>query len=144
ASCAPLHAVDTMARSSRRRGAKIPGVSMNTSCAWPTMAIPRSSARVVCTLGVTMATLLPTSALSSVDLPALGAPISEIKPQRVGVSILASWPGSGIGAIQPHALAHQHGGRGGLPRSALRRPQTLDLLEVGQDHGHAEFRIVVW
>ncbi len=32
ASCAPLQAIVTMARSSRRRGAKMPGVSMKTSC----------------------------------------------------------------------------------------------------------------
>ena len=33
--------------------------------------------------GVTIATLVPTSALTSVDLPALGAPIRATKPQRV-------------------------------------------------------------
>jgi hypothetical protein len=32
ASCAPLQAVVTMARSSRRRGEKIPGVSTKISC----------------------------------------------------------------------------------------------------------------
>ena len=42
-----------------------------------------TSARVVCTFGVTIETLAPTSALISVDLPALGAPISATKPQRV-------------------------------------------------------------
>jgi hypothetical protein len=47
------------------------------------MAMPRISARVVCTLGVTIETLAPTSALSSVDLPTFGAPISATKPQRV-------------------------------------------------------------
>ena len=45
--------------------------------------MPRISARVVCTLRETMVTLEPTSALTSVDLPTLGAPISATKPQRV-------------------------------------------------------------
>ena len=117
ASCAPPQAVVTMARSSRRRGEKIPGVSMNTSCAWPSIAMPRNSARVVCTLGVTIATLLPTSALISVDLPALGAPISAMKPQRVSsLSLVAA---SAIGAVRPHALALEHGGGGGLLGGAL-------------------------
>ena len=54
------------------------------------MAMPRNSVRVVCTLGVTIATLLPTSALISVDLPAFGAPISAMKPQRVPPSALTA------------------------------------------------------
>ena len=82
ASCAPPQARATMARSSRRRGAKMPGVSTKTICAAPSMAMPRISVRVVCTLGVTMETLVPTSALTSVDLPAFGAPMSATKPQR--------------------------------------------------------------
>src|SRR4029450_7768601 len=45
--------------------------------------MPRIKARVVCTLRETMVTLDPTSALTSVDLPTLGAPISATKPQRV-------------------------------------------------------------
>ena len=48
----------TMARSSRRFGAKMPGVSINISCERPAVAMPRSNARVVCTLCETMATLL--------------------------------------------------------------------------------------
>ena len=83
ASCAPPHAVVTMARSSRRLGAKIPGVSTKISCDAPSIAMPRTSMRVVCTLCETIETLEPTSALMSVDLPALGAPISATKPQRV-------------------------------------------------------------
>src|SRR5438270_8793003 len=86
ASCAPAQALATMARSSRRRGTKIPGVSMNTSCERPAMAMPRSGMRVVWTLCETMASLVPTSALINVDLPTLGAPINAIKPQRVPAS----------------------------------------------------------
>ncbi len=47
--------------------------------------MPRISARVVCTLCVTMASFCPTSALSSVDFPAFGAPISATNPARVGL-----------------------------------------------------------
>ena len=65
-------AASTMARSRRRRGWNMPGVSMNTSWLAPSMAMPRTGARVVCTLWLTIETLLPTSALTSVDLPALG------------------------------------------------------------------------
>ena len=55
------------------------------SASWPTMAMPRTIERVVCTLWVTIETLVPTSRLTSVDLPALGAPMSATKPQRVSV-----------------------------------------------------------
>ena len=47
------------------------------------MMMPRTGMRVVCTLWLTIETLLRTSALISVDLPALGAPISATNPQRV-------------------------------------------------------------
>ena len=40
-----------MARSSRRRGRKMPGVSTNTIWVSPAMATPRTGMRVVCTLG---------------------------------------------------------------------------------------------
>ncbi len=90
ASCAPLHAVDTMARSSRRLGRKIPGVSTRMICALFSITMPRISARVVCTLRETIVTLEPTSALTSVDLPTLGAPISATKPQRVAAGTVSS------------------------------------------------------
>ena len=47
------------------------------------LAMPRIRARVVCTLWVTIDTFAPTSRFSSVDLPALGAPIRATKPERV-------------------------------------------------------------
>ena len=144
ASCAPPHAVVTMARSSRRRGAKMPGVSMNTSCAWPSIAMPRSSVRVVCTLGVTIATLLPTSALISVDLPALGAPISAMKPQRVSAGLL------GVHGL----LIHRHDPSARLrarawrprrparPRASSGRPLRPARV-FGNADRDAELRIVV-
>ena len=82
ASSAPAQAAATIARSSRRRGAKMPGVSTSRICASPSMAMPISRARVVCALALTIATFCPTSALTSVDLPALGAPITATNPQR--------------------------------------------------------------
>ena len=65
----------------RRENARRIDEDQSATC--PSIAMPRISARVVCTLCETMVTLEPTSALSSVDLPALGAPISATKPQCV-------------------------------------------------------------
>ncbi|MGY4461127.1 hypothetical protein ACVWYI_005087 [Bradyrhizobium sp. LB13.1] len=92
ASCAPLQAVETIARSSRRFGRKMPGVSTRMICALFSITMPRISARVVCTLRETIVTLAPTSALTSVDFPTFGAPISATKPQLVaaGASPLVS------------------------------------------------------
>jgi len=42
--------------------------------------------RVVWGLRVTMASFSPTSAFSSVDLPALGRPMMETKPERNAIS----------------------------------------------------------
>ena len=61
----------------------MPGVSTNTIWVSPAIATPFTVMRVVCTLGLTMATFDPTRALVSVDLPALGAPMMAQKPQRV-------------------------------------------------------------
>src|ERR1700709_1053216 len=72
-----------MARSSRRFGEKMPGVSTRMICGLFSITMPRISARVVCTLRETIVTLEPTNALTSVDLPTLGAPISATKPQAV-------------------------------------------------------------
>ena len=87
ASAAPPQAALTIARSSRRRGRNRPGVSTKTSCAAPSMAMPRIRIRVVCTLWVTIETLAPTIRFKSVDLPAFGSPISATMPQRVPLTI---------------------------------------------------------
>jgi acyl-CoA dehydrogenase len=47
------------------------------------MAMPSTRERVVCTFGLTIETLPPTSRLTSVDLPALGAPRMATVPQRL-------------------------------------------------------------
>ena len=75
---APAQAAETIARSRRRPGlgAKMPGVSTKMICAPSWIAMPSTRRRVVCTLGETIETFAPTSPLSSVDLPELGAPMS--------------------------------------------------------------------
>src|ERR1700760_4380168 len=140
ASCAPLQAVDTMARSSRRFGAKMPGVSTRMICDLPSIAMPRISARVVCTLRETMVTLEPTSALTSVDLPTLGAPISATKPQRV--ASVASGILSVIAAAAD-AFARDHGGGRRLLGRALVAADAFGRRQPGQFHGDAELRIVM-
>jgi hypothetical protein len=82
ASRAPPQAASTIAVSSRFLGANTPGVSTKISWLSPSMAMPRTGTRVVCTLCETIDTLAPTSALTSVDLPAFGAPMTAMKPQR--------------------------------------------------------------
>src|SRR5262249_18734458 len=122
----------------------------------------RNNARVVCTLCDTIATLVPTSALISVDLPTLGAPISATNPQRVcaaprpfaGTTSPAACPHeearaergprrSTIEAVGLDPGARQHGGSGGLLGRALRATKALGRRQVGKLDGDAEFRIVV-
>src|SRR5439155_22625808 len=79
------------ARSTRRcirsvgasRGRCTPGRSTSTSCQSSPLATPRIARRVVCGLSDTIATLRPTIALTSVDLPTFGRPASATKPDRV-------------------------------------------------------------
>src|ERR1700709_2936697 len=100
-----------MARSSRRLGRKMPGVSARIIWALLSITMPRISARVVCTLRETIVTLEPPSALTSVDLPTLGAPISATKPQAVATGA-ASPCGSTVIAAAADAFARDHhGGR---------------------------------
>src|SRR5271154_2770190 len=136
ASCAPLHAVDTMARSSRRFGRKIPGVSTRMICALASMTMPRISARVVCTLRETMVTLEPTSALTSVDLPTLGAPISATKPQRVSAP-------SAVIAAAADAFALDHHACRDLLGRALAAADAFGRRQARQINCDAELRIVM-
>src|SRR5215468_10986445 len=138
ASCAPVQAVMTMARSSRRFGAKIPGVSTRMICALPSTTMPRISARVVCTLRETMVTFSPTNALTSVDLPTLGAPIRATKPQRVAAAGAVS-----SAFIFAADFAGEHGERRVLFRRALVAADALCRLKARQRHRDAEVRIVV-
>src|SRR4029077_5774519 len=83
-----------------------------------------------------MLTFDPTSAFSSVDLPALGAPMSALKPQRV--------ESSAIKLVRRHTDAGKHGGSGGLFGGALGTADTFRRAPGPEHDGHAEFRIVVW
>src|SRR5579863_9158337 len=142
ASCAPLQAVDTIARSSRRFGRKIPGVSTRMICAWFSITMPRISARVVCTLRETIVTLEPTSALTSVDLPTFGAPISATKPQRVAAD--AGPPGgSSVIVAAANALARNHDRGCVLFRLALVAADALGGGKSRQVDGNPELRIVM-
>src|ERR1700728_4560490 len=117
---------------------KMPGVATKIRWAAPSMAMPRTSVRVVCTLGDTIETLAPTTALSSVDFPTFGAPIRATKPQRVGASA--------VSAIEPFgfdALARHHRGRGGLVGRALGASGAFGGGEIGKLHGDAELRVVI-
>src|ERR1700691_67707 len=141
-SCALLHAVDTMARWSRRFGRKIPGVSTRMICALFSITMPRISARVVCTLRETMVTLEPTRALTSVDLPTLGAPISATKPQRVATSgaLVAD---SSVIIAATDALARNHHRGCDLFGRALVAADAFGRVQSGQIHRDPELRIVM-
>src|ERR1700730_7871636 len=142
ASCAPLHAVDTMARSSLRLGRKMPGVSTRMIWALLSITMPRISARVVCTLRETIVTLEPTRALTSVDLPTLGAPISATKPQRVATGA-ASSGSSSIIAAAADAFARDHHGRRDLFGGALAAAEALGRRQSRQIHGNRKLRFVM-
>src|SRR6266566_392298 len=64
----------------------MPGVSRKTTCASGSVRMPRMRLRVVCGLGVTMATLAPTSAFRSVDLPTFGRPTMAAYPARWAIA----------------------------------------------------------
>src|SRR6185369_7615091 len=141
ASWAPLQAVETMARSSLRLGEKIPGVSTRMIWALSSITMPRIRARVVCTLRETMVTLEPTSALTSVDLPTLGAPISATKPQRV--SLGAPGVGSTVIAAAADAFAFDHYGGRDLLGGALGAADAFGGRQSRQIDGDAELRVVM-
>src|SRR5437660_4816579 len=142
ASWAPLQAVETMARSSLRLGEKMPGVSTRMICALSSITMPRIRARVVCTLRETMVTLEPTSALTSVDLPTLGAPIRATKPQAVAAGA-ASLGDSTVIAAATDAFARDHHGGRDLFGRALAAADALRRRQTRQIHRDAELRIVM-
>src|SRR5689334_7030161 len=130
-----------MARSSRRRGAKMPGVSTRMICEPPSITMPRISARVVCTLRETIVTLEPTSALTSVDLPTLGAPISATKPQRVSAGAAAG--DASLIAAAANAFALDHHGGCELLGCTLGAADAFGGRQPGQIDGDAELQVVM-
>src|SRR5437868_11898912 len=142
ASWAPLQAVDTMARSRRRFGEKMPGVSTRMIWALSSITMPRISARVVCTLRETIVTLEPTSALTRVDLPTFGAPISATKPQLVAAGA-GSAEDSIVIACAADAFSFDHHGCGDLFGRTLGAAETFRGRKARQVDGDAELRIVM-
>src|SRR4051812_8095512 len=67
---------------SASRGRWTPGRSTSTIWWSAPVATPRIARRVVCGLSETIATLRPTSPLTSVDLPTFGRPATATKPDR--------------------------------------------------------------
>src|ERR1700692_2946592 len=142
ASCAPLQAVDTMARSSLRLGRKIPGVSTRMICALLSITMPRIRARAVCTLRETIVTLEPTSALTSEALPTLGEPISATKPQRVAGAV-ASLEMLSVIAAAADAFTPDHHGGCDLLGGALAAADAFGRRQPRQLHGDPKLRIVM-
>src|SRR5437762_775033 len=99
--------------------------------------MPRISARVVCTFRETIVTLEPTKALTSVDLPTLGAPISATKPQAVPAE------GSTVIAAATNAFTLDHHGSCDLLGRALAAADAFGRRQPRQVHGDAELRIVM-
>src|SRR5713226_9687241 len=58
------------------------GVSTKITCDCGEVFTPRIRVRVVCGLGLSIASLAPTRAFSNVDLPTFGRPTKATKPQR--------------------------------------------------------------
>src|ERR1700687_1162563 len=90
----------------------MPGVSTNTICAPGSFRTPWIAVRVVCGRGATMASLVPSSAFSSVDFPALGRPRIETNPARCFI----------LSFSLPGGLGHAH-----LVHAQIVGGQHLDL-----------------
>src|SRR3979411_486827 len=106
------------------------------------MTMPRISARVVCTLRETIVTLEPTRALTRVDLPTLGAPISATKPQRVAAGAASPRDSSVIVAAADAFARDHHGGRDLFGR-ALAAADAFGRRPSGQIHGDAELALMM-
>src|SRR5579871_5303430 len=82
ASASVCRAVWTMRRLSILGDSWIPGVSTKIICASVSLRIPITLRRVVCGLGVTIATLCPTMRFTRVDFPTLERPPRTTNPAR--------------------------------------------------------------
>jgi hypothetical protein len=79
------------------RGLCRPGVSTRTSCASGRCTIPRITRLVVCGRSLVIATLAPTRAFVSVDLPTFGRPARQANPERKTAS---GGPDAGLLAVR--------------------------------------------
>src|SRR2546428_9105089 len=102
----------------------MPGVSRKTTCPSGSVRMPAMRLRVVCGLGVTIATLAPTRALSSVDLPTFGRPTMAAYPVR--------WTIRSRGADERDARA------GGPARALHAGPQAEPPGAAPGAQGHGE------
>src|SRR5271169_5568357 len=113
----------------------------------PSIVIPSNRVRVVCGLGVTIASFWPTSRLSNVDLPAFGAPISATWPHRAGVADPAATVSGcvlfcpvddvGMGG-EPHPLT-----RFGVTDELLENPYPRAVADHMRMHGQLENAAVI-
>ena len=102
----------------------MPGVSTMTSWASGRVTMPRTARRVVCGLSEVIAIFSPTMALSRVDLPALGRPTKQAKPDAV--------PGS----ERPARVT----GRFRDPDGAVGRPARIDAPRSPRSGGRGRPR----
>src|SRR5947199_304139 len=86
--------------------------------------MPRMRLRVVCGLGVTMATLAPTSAFRSVDLPTFGRPTMAAYPARWAIAGLGGRPGN-HGGCGERSGGCERRARSSLLRRAFRHASSV-------------------
>ena len=142
ASPAPPQAASTMARSSRRRGAKMPGVSMNTSWLAPSMAMPRTGMRVVCTLWLTMRDLGADQRVDQRRLAGVGR-ADDGDEAAAGLGVGAGRHAVAHRPSAPYAFARQQRRGGGLLGGALARAFAARGLRALDAHLGGEARRVV-
>ncbi len=90
---------------------------------------------------VTIEILVPTRRLTSVDLPALGAPMMATKPAR-GHSVPAESGALRIGR-RPCLKAYKHCGSGRLLCCSLGRAFTFRLTFTRDGHSDGELRLMI-
>ena len=100
-------------------------------------------ARVVCTLWVTIDTFAPTSRLTSVDLPAFGAPISATKPECVCRRAVASVISAALSSVQTPSRMRKAVGRGFFGASRGTARWRDEGAKPGNVHGDSEYGLMI-
>src|ERR1051325_7142796 len=103
----------------------MPGVSKKTIWASGMVRTPWIAVRVVCGLSATIETFVPTNEFTSVDLPVLGRPSTETKPERKGWSGAVMVCGAGGSALLRHGL--------GLAEAHLFHPELVARQHLDAD-----------
>src|ERR1035441_9324739 len=110
------------------RGRCRPGVSTMISWASGRCTMPRIARRVVCGRLLVIATLVPTSAFISVDLPTFGRPAKQAKPDRNPAAAGGgTGAGVGTGGDPPFASLSPSGG----PPDEQNRQRQADQQQPG-------------